>query len=116
MLVVKFILTYKEVTFLVTTIMKDCKDYEKPHFISFITIETTDVQLAEVIFHQMYVQLSCRLADVTQSLGCLFRFSPNTNETGQQEFFVMRGEGGGITVSQCNSQRSAYRYDGHQRV
>ncbi|XP_064398345.1 uncharacterized protein LOC135344964 isoform X2 [Halichondria panicea] len=81
-------------------------------------IQTTDVQSAAVIFHQTYVQLSCRLADVTQSLGCLFQFSPNTNGTGQQEFILMR-EGGGVTVSQCNdtiNQRSAYRDDGRISV
>ncbi len=82
----------------------------KPYHISFVTLDTTDVQLAEAIFHLTYVQLSCRLADVTQSLGCLFRFSPNMNGTGEQEFLLMR-EGGGVRVSQCNStinQRSAY--------
>ncbi len=81
--------------------------------ISFVIIETTDVQSAEVIFHQMYVQLSCRLADVTKSLGCLFRFSPNMNGTGEQKFFLMR-EGAGVTLLQCNdtiNQRSAYTDD-----
>ena len=39
------------------------------NYISFVTIETTDVQSAKVIFHQTYVQLSCRLTDVTQSLA-----------------------------------------------
>lgn len=72
-----------------------------------VTLDTSDVQVARVVFFENNVFLTCSFAGGSEAQGCRFTFQVNQNSSEDEEFLVLRSEGG----QQCNTslnQRTAY--------
>lgn len=83
-------------------------------FTIFITLDTSDVQSARVIFFDNNVFLFCSFADGSLAVGCMFTFQVNLNGTGNEEFIVLQSMGGqlcNVTANQLSGYMDIVVFD-----